>query len=266
MIDRKNKKMKLVLYQMNIVWEDKESNYILLENMLTNYGKRIDLLLLPEMCFTGFSMDVEKTKECNSETIDKISGLAKKFHTAIGFGWVKDRGEKSENHYTVIDRKGKVIFDYVKIHPFSFSGENIKFQGGEEINFFQLDDIIFSSFICYDLRFPEIFQIASKKAHVILVPANWPQKRREHWNCLLQARAIENQVYIIAVNCVGEIGGVTYSGDSCVINPNGEILLRMPKQEGILEYDLSDDVDNFRDSFQVKCDRRESLYHKINFS
>lgn len=258
--------MKLVLYQMNIVWEDKESNYILLENMLTNYGKRIDLLLLPEMCFTGFSMDVEKTKECNSETIDKISGLAKKFHTAIGFGWVKDRGEKSENHYTVIDRKGKVIFDYVKIHPFSFSGENIKFQGGEEINFFQLDDIIFSSFICYDLRFPEIFQIASKKAHVILVPANWPQKRREHWNCLLQARAIENQVYIIAVNCVGEIGGVTYSGDSCVINPNGEILLRMPKQEGILEYDLSDDVDNFRDSFQVKCDRRESLYHKINFS
>lgn len=261
-----NYKMKLVLYQMNIAWEDKERNYTLLENMLINYDKRIDLLILPEMSFTGFSMNVEKTKECNSETIEKISDLAKKFHTAIGFGWVKDSGKKSENHYTVIDSKGKVIFDYVKIHPFSFSGENIKFQGGEEIKFFQFDNIIFSSFICYDLRFPEIFQIASKKAHVILVPANWPEKRREHWNCLLQARAIENQVYIIGVNCVGEIGGMTYSGDSCVINPNGEILLRLSEQEGMLEYDLSDDVGSFRSAFQVKCDRRESLYHKINFS
>lgn len=75
--------------------------------------------------------------------------------------------------------------------------------------------------------------------------------------------AIENQVYIIAVNCVGEIGGVTYSGNSCVINPNGEIMINLSGQEGLLEYQLSDNVDNFRNRFQVKHDRKENLYFEF---
>lgn len=253
--------MKVALYQTNIIWEDKEKNYVHLEERLKETeNKKIDLFLLPEMSFTGFSMNTEMTKEGNFETVNKISNYAKTYHIAIGFGWVKDCGEKSENHYTIVDKEGKVISDYAKIHPFSFAGEDKKFQGGEKIDIFKLNGITFSTFICYDLRFPEIFQIASKKAHVILVPANWPQKRREHWKCLLQARAIENQVYIIAVNCVGEIGGVMYSGDSCIIDPNGEVFIAVFGQEKILEYDLLDDVIEFRNAFQVKNDRREDLY------
>lgn len=257
--------MQIAICQTNIVWENKKKNYLYLEQKLKDlYDKTMDLILLPEMSFTGFSMNTEITKESNSETINRMSEYAQKYHTAIGFGWVKDCGEKSENHYTVVNKEGKIISDYAKIHPFSFSGEDKKFQGGEKIDFFEIGGIKFSTFICYDLRFPEIFQIASKQAHVILVPANWPQKRREHWKCLLQARAIENQVYIIAVNCVGEIGGVTYSGDSCLINPNGEIMLELSKQEGLLKYQLSDDVDNFRKAFQVRNDRRENLYKNLN--
>lgn len=256
--------MKIALYQMQIFWEDKEANYLQFESKLKEmYNKKIDLFLLPEMSFTGFSMETEVTKESRLETVNKMADFAQRYHIAIGFGWVKDCGEKSENHYTIIDKNGKMISDYAKIHPFSFSGENKKFRGGEELSFFELDSIKFSTCICYDLRFPEIFQIASKKAHVILVPANWPQKRREHWRCLLQARAIENQVYIIGVNCMGEIGGLTYSGDSCVIDPNGEVLLELSEQEGILEYELLDNVETFRKNFSVKNDRNEQLYYEL---
>ena len=256
--------IKIALYQMHIIWEDKEANYLQLESKLKELkDKKTELLLLPEMSFTGFSMNTDVTKESHMETVSKMAEYAKQYHIAIGFGWVKNCGEKSENHYSIISENGEVLSDYAKIHPFSYSGEDKKFQGGGRIEHFKLKGIPFSSFICYDLRFPEIFQIASKKAHVILVPANWPEKRREHWRCLLQARAIENQVYIIAVNCVGEIGGVDYSGDSCVIDPNGKILLKLSGKDGISEYELMDDVETFRQNFPVKNDRNEHLYYEF---
>lgn len=256
--------IKIALYQMHIIWEDKEANYLQLENKLRELkDKKTELLLLPEMSFTGFSMNTDVTKESHMETVSKMAEYAKQYHIAIGFGWVKDCGEKAENHYSIVNENGEVLSDYEKIHPFSYSGEDKKFQGGGRIGHFKLKGIPFSSFICYDLRFPEIFQIASKEAHVILVPANWPEKRRGHWRCLLQARAIENQVYIIGVNCVGNIGGVDYSGDSCVIDPNGEILMESSRQDGVLEYELTDDVNEFRTMFQVKRDRREELYRTL---
>lgn len=253
--------MKTALCQMNIAWEDKEKNYIHVEQYLkTAHEKKIELFLLPEMSFTGFSMNTDATKETRFETISRMVEYAQRYDVAIGFGWVKDCGEKSENHYTIVNRKGEIISDYAKVHPFSFAGEDQKFQGGENIEIFELDGIKFSTFICYDLRFPEIFQIASKEAHVIIVPANWPASRSEHWKCLLRARAIENQVYILAINCVGEMGEMIYSGDSCIINPDGKILLKSSEQECVLEFEIVDDVNEFRDTFQVKPDRREDLY------
>lgn len=257
--------MKLALYQMNIIWEDKEANYMRVKQRLEiAHERRIELFLLPEMSFTGFSMNTNMTKESDSRTIKRMINYAKHYHMAIGFGWVKDCGEKSENHYTVVNRDGEILADYAKIHPFSYSGENEKFQGGKDIVAFRLNDIDFSSFICYDLRFPEIFQIASKKAKVFLVPANWPEARSEHWKCLLRARAIENQVYMAAINCVGEINGLGYSGDSCIIDPNGKVLAELPKKEGVLEYDLTDDVQEIRNRFPVKRDRREALYNVLS--
>lgn len=257
--------MKLALYQMHIIWEDKEANYIQVEQKLkTAYERGIDLFLLPEMSFTGFSMNTYVTKENDDRTIKRMITYAKQYHMAIGFGWVKDCGRKSENHYTIVNKNGEIISDYAKIHPFSYSGEDEKFQGGTDIVTFQLDDIIFSNFICYDLRFPEVFQIASKKANVILVPANWPEARSEHWKCLLKARAIENQVYVAAVNCVGEINGLHYSGDSCVIDPNGRMLVELSKAESVLEYELTDDTREIRARFPVKRDRREGLYNALS--
>lgn len=256
--------MRVVLFQMNIIWEDKEANYEQVENKLKeNANKEIDLFLLPEMSFTGYSMNTIATKEYNQKTISRMICNAKKYNVALGFGWVKACREKSENHYTIINRMGEIISDYVKIHPFSYAKENECFNGGSNIVTFSLNNIIFSTFICYDLRFPEVFQIASQSADVILMPANWPQKRNEHWKYLLRARAIENQVYIIAINCVGNINGIPYSGDSCIISPEGKLLAELSEQEGILEVELDNDVSIFREKFPVKQDRREELYNRL---
>ncbi len=106
-------------------------------------------------------------------------------------------------------------------------------------------------------------KIPSFTAHVILLPADWPAKRSHHWKTLLQARAIENQVYILAVNCVGQIDDLYYSGDSCVINPNGEVLQMLSDEEGLVIFELTDDVEEYRKAFPVKQDRRPELYARL---
>ena len=115
-------------------------------------------------------------------------------------------------------------------------------------------------FICYDLRFPEIFQIAAREADVLLVIANWPQIRREHWQTLLRARAIETQSYVVGVNCVGMHDGCAYSGDSMAVDSIGNILGMLSGSEGILVCDLDDRAWSLRHKFSTRADRREDLY------
>lgn len=257
--------IKVALAQTHIVWEDKEKNYdIAKKRMEEAVSHGADAIFFPEMSFTGFSMNTDATKERHengvSGTILRMSDMAARFCVAVGFGWVKDCGGRCENHYTVVDGSGNVLSDYAKIHPFSYSGEDLKFQGGGALSCFSLNGIVCSTFICYDLRFPEIFQAASKAAHVIIVPANWPAKRSAHWQALLRARAIENQTYILGINCTGDIGGVHYAGDSCVIDANGDVRSFMHENEGNIYFGLADDVEALREKFPVKRDRREDLY------
>lgn len=261
-------RIKIALVQTQIAWEDKERNYgTAAERMREAADRGVEAVFFPEMSFTGFSMNTDVTKESDGQTIRHMSGLARRHHVSVGFGWVKDctgTGGKCENHYTVVDSAGDVLSDYAKLHPFSYSGEDLRFQGGSALAHFSLNGIPCSNFICYDLRFPEIFQAASGRAHVIVMPANWPARRREHWKTLLRARAIENQVYILAVNCVGETGGVTYTGDSCVIAPDGEVKAGLSGTEGMIMWELSDDTERFRREFPVRQDRRADLYAEMN--
>ena len=256
--------MKIALAQTRIVWEDKKANIEKASCMIREQARAgAELVLFPEMSFTGFSMHTGLTKEDGHDTCDRMEFFARENRIAIGFGWVKDCGGKCENHYSVMDREGRVAADYAKLHPFSYSGEDRYFRGGDKTVVFRLEGIAFSIFICYDLRFPEIFQAVSEDASVIIVPANWPEKRREHWNTLLRARAIENQVYILGINCVGDIGGQYYSGDSCIIDPDGKVKDILTQKEGVICYELSDDVDVYRQGFPIKRDRREELYRKF---
>lgn len=248
--------MNVVLAQTQIVWEDKNKNICNAEKIIRERaGAGAQLVLFPEMSFTGFSMNTDVVGEEGRETVEKLSKIAVKYNVGIGFGWVRKVGEKCENCYTVVGKDGACISEYVKIHPFSFSGEGKKFIGGNQVVTYAFGDIRFSTFICYDLRFPEVFRMVARDVSAVIIPANWPAKRSEHWKTLLRARAIENQVYILAVNCYGNLFGQYYSGDSCVINPNGEVLEMLSGQEGIISFELFDNVDEFRTRFPVLQDQ-----------
>lgn len=256
--------MLVAICQYHIRWEDKEANYAKAVSFVKCAAEnRADVVLFPEMSLTGFSMNILHTGEISGDTLKRISELAKENRICIGIGWVNLNGNKGENHYTIIGNDGKVLSDYIKIHPFSFAKEDSYFISGTKLNYFELCGMECSNFICYDLRFPEIFQAVSNKAKLIIVPANWPQRRSEHWKCLLRARAIENQVYIVGINCVGIVGDLEYSGDSCVINPQGDILCSLSDKEGILYQEIVDDVQQYRDSFKVKADRKTDWYRMV---
>ena len=215
------------------------------------------------MTFTGFSMCISCTKEKDEETISFIKAKAIEYQIAIGIGWVKAKGEKAENHYTLINKNGEILSDYIKIHPFSYAEEDKYFIGGERLECCEIGGSTLSTFICYDLRFPEIFQAVSNRAGIIIVAANWPKERAEHWKVLLRARAIENQVIILGVNCVGEKNGQYYSGDSCIINPLGEVIASLEDREGLIIHDIKDCTNEVRELFQYKKDRKNTFYKTI---
>lgn len=256
--------IKIAILQYHIILEDIDKNISVVENYIAKASKDgVELFLLPEMSFSGFSMNTGVTARKLEDMMDKLTPISKRFNIAIGFGWVENTSDQQcicYNKYTIIDGE-EAIITYSKIHPFSYSSENEYFAAGDKIVQFEFKGIPFSLFICYDLRFPEIFQIVSGKAHVILLPACWPEKRAEHWKTLLCARAIENQCYIIGINCVGDIGGLLYSGDSRIINSDGKVVAcAESNKEQMIIYNLDDDVDAYRESFPVKKDRREDLY------
>lgn len=257
--------MKIALAQTNIEWENKQENFKIANDFANNAKKSgADMIFFPEMSFTGFSMNIQVTGERDNETIEKMCTIAKSNNIVIGFGWVSLDGEKARNHYSVVDSSGNLISDYTKIHPFSYGKESQFFERGEKIIGYELLGYCFSTFICYDLRFPEIFQIASKNSEIIVIPANWPKARDVHWKALLKARAIENQSYILGINCVGNIGGVEYNGNSMAVSPNGDILTRIENSVGMIFVTIEKEALDIRKTFPVKNDRKWELYNELN--
>ena len=123
---------------------------------------------------------------------------------------------------------------YTKLHPFSFAGEHEHYAAGEQVESWVVDGVRITPFICYDLRFPEVFRQTVDRTDLYVVIANWPERRRAHWQALLLARAIEDQAYVAGVNRVGDGGGLHYSGDSALISPWGERLVAAAEAEAVL--------------------------------
>lgn len=251
--------MIVALAQTQILWEDKERNLEKAASFMSNAKQQgADIIFFPEMSLTGFSMNTELTAE--ESLPETIKRLCRENQIAVGIGWTKRGEKKAENHYAVVNKDGNICLDYAKIHPFSYAGEADAFHGGDEILSCQLGGYSFSVFICYDLRFPELFQIASQKSDIIVVPANWPAKREEHWKTLLKARAIENQSYVLGINCVGMIGGIMYNGYTSAYSPEGECLAALSGEEGVVTVELQHDELEIRNSFPVKQDRKWKFY------
>lgn len=256
--------MRIAICQMDIVWENKQENYQKASRFIEEASRcKSDLILFPEMSFTGFSMCIDITKEQHEESLEYIKKQAIQHKIAIGFGWVKAYGEKAQNHYTVVNKRGELVNDYIKLHSFSYAGEDQFFTAGDQVKQCEIEGWGMSTFICYDLRFPEIFQAISNTVGIIVVAANWPAARAEHWKTLLRARAIENQLYIIGVNCVGWQNGQHYSGNSCMITPIGDIVASLSNKEGLIIEDIEDCIKEVRQAFQQKKDRRNALYKTI---
>ena len=222
-------------------------------------AKEADLIVFPEMTLTGFTMSPATYGELkeNSKTIIFFQDVAKKFQMAVVFGVIFLEDGTARNHSIVMDKNGQ-------IHPFSYGAEAKYYSGGDALTFCQVDGVPLSPFVCYDLRFPEIFQAASKKSLVMTVMANWPVARVGHWKTLLQARAIENQSFIVGVNRSGKDRTLTYTGDSMLISPTGEILAHLTGENelAVVEIDPKE-AEAYRAEFPLKADRKEDLYSRF---
>lgn len=259
--------MKIALGQIDMGFEEKEKAMALCQKLLAEAGEnRVDFVIFPEMTLTGFTLHpaayAEERK--NSPTMAFFRAQAKKNHIAVCYGLPVRENGVSTNHCIIVDETGTELADYTKIHPFSFGAEAKYYSGGNALQFCRVKNASVSPLICYDLRFPELFQIASQKSDIITVIASWPASRREHWMTLLQARAIENQCFILGVNRSGTGGGLTYSGDSMAVSPTGAVLAHTKGASGLTIVDIDvNEVAACRASFPVKADRKPALYHAL---
>lgn len=257
--------MKIALAQMSIEFENKFKNKEKCLSFIKEAkDKASDLIIFPEMTLTGFSMNTQKIAESNNETVEWFKMQASSYGLYIGFGHAISKGGKCENRFTIVSPDYRELLSYTKIHPFSYSLEDKYYEGGTSIVFTQIKEFNVSPFICYDLRFPEIFEIASNECHLITVAANWPKSRRDNWITLLKARAIENQCYVAGVNAFGVIDGFEYSGDSIVIDPIGNIIAQTEDKEQLLAAEITmSEIKRYRTHFPIKKDRKDTLYKSI---
>ncbi|AMJ42113.1 nitrilase-related carbon-nitrogen hydrolase [Anaerotignum propionicum] len=259
--------MRIGLAQIDMGFEHKQYARTLCQEMiLTGAKENVDFMVFPEMTLTGFTVNIKELGEAfeTSETIQFFKQQAILHHMAICFGLPIVDSQKAENQCVILSATGELLANYAKIHPFSFGTEKEFYIGGTTLAFCQIKDFTLSPFICYDLRFPEIFQIASKQSTLLVVIANWPVSRKEDWSILLKARAIENQAFVVGVNRAGTGGGLAYFGDSMVISPRGKILAQAKDGTNLTTFDIScEEALQCRNKFPLKSDRRPELYQQL---
>jgi predicted amidohydrolase len=257
--------MKLALVSLDQAWEDKDTNLSLCKEYIKKVSsKKVDLIIFPEMTLTGFSTNIALTAEVgySSETIKEFSKLAHTYNIAIIFGVVIRDGDKALNNSVFMNSDGEILTRYSKIHPFTFSGENKYFNAGSSLEIVNFMDMKIGLTICYDLRFPELYSSLGNTSDLIVNIANWPSKRVDHWNILLKARAIENQIFIAGVNRVGIDGnGLGYTESSNVLNANGE-KVEYIEMDGMKVYNIEKDwTKKFKEKFNTTDDRRIEFYN-----
>jgi predicted amidohydrolase len=234
----------LIAVQLNIAWEDREANFRRVRSLLSVAPPPPgSLVVLPEMFATGFSMNVNAVAEPYGGPTERfLAELALEYRAFVA-GGVAARptpDQPPRNKALVFSSDGNLLCWYAKSRLFTPGGEAGHFKAGDRPAVFQWGDLKVSPFICYDLRFPELFREAAAawRPELFVVIANFPAKRTSHWVRLLQARAIENQAFVLGVNRVGNDPFYTFSGRSMLADPHGEILADAGEGEGVLRAEL----------------------------
>jgi omega-amidase len=234
--------MKLYCVQLDITWENKRANFARVERLLdATPPERGSLVLLPEMFATGFSMDVAAIREGRERETERfLAKTAKSYHIFLMGGLVTTKTNgKGCNQAVVFSPDGEEMTRYTKLQTFTPGGESKHYDAGRGVVLFEWNRLQVSPFVCYDLRFPEHFRVATRKgAQLLTVIASWPVARIHHWTALLQARAIENQAYVAGVNRTGRDPKLTYNGRSTIVSPKGDILADAGNGESVIGVDI----------------------------
>jgi len=252
--------MRVACCQLDIVWENKAANYSKVRTMVeaAKLPPR-SLLVLPELFAVGFSMNISEIDDSRSNQTQRfLSGLAEHFNLYVMGGAVLSENGKGRNVCLAFSPDGRELARYCKLQPFTLAGEAQHYIAGTELVTFQCDEFKIAPFICYDLRFPEIFrQAAIRGAQIITVIANWPNRREHHWVTLLKARAIENQAYVVGVNRCGNDPQFQYSGRSLIVDPHGIVIAEADATECVLTADIDvAAVNDWRRDFPALTDIR----------
>jgi len=252
--------MKLAAIQHDIAWEQRDVNLTRYSDLLDAAADGgADMAIFTEMFAVGFSMNTAVTAETiDGPTVTWMRSQAARRNVTV-CGSVPLYADDARPYNTfVIARNDGVLETYNKMHPFSYSGEDQHFAAGDTGFITRLNDVRVGISVCYDLRFAPLYWQRGPDVDVEIVVASWPNARREHWITLARARAIENQTYVVAVNRVGNGGGLSYSGDSQIIDPAGQILAQANDTETILAAVIDAAVvTKIRAAFPVANDRRE---------
>lgn len=253
--------MKVLAVQFDIAWEDAAANFARVRRLLDDSGVPAgSLVVLPETFTTGFTMNVKTAAEGpDGPSTAFLRDTARCYGSAVLGGVVGRAADgRGRNEAVLCGADGSELARYAKIHPFSYAGETRHYAAGEAIAVAEIAGTILAVFICYDLRFPEVFRAAVRRgAEVFAVLANWPQARQAHWQALLRARAIENQAFIIGVNRCGRDPNAAYAGGSAIIDPRGETLAQAGDVEQVISADLDlEGLRRYRREFPALADMR----------
>ena len=252
--------MLIAVVQMDLVWEDRPANFA----AARRHGRQAaaagaELILLPEMFATGFSMNPAVTaEEPDGPTCSFLRELATELGVAVVGGVVRRAaGGKGVNTALAVGADGRVLAEYGKTHLIAALGEAEAHVAGDAPAPFPVGGLQAACFICYDLRFPELFRLVTDRCELVLVMASWPNARQEHWDVLLRSRAIENQCYVAGCNRVGTGGGLQFAGGSAIYDPMGRALAHAGDREDVITARIDPgEVERIRAELPFLHDRR----------
>jgi omega-amidase len=231
----------ITIVQANLHWENKAANLAMFTSKIAGIKEKTEIIILPEMFSTGFSMKAEMLAETmGGETVAWMKRTASEKKAVITGSIIAEENGKYFNRLLWMLPNGEYGY-YDKRHLFAFGHEDNHYSPGHKRLIASVKGWKINLLVCYDLRFPVWARQSSGEDEydVLIYVANWPQRRIHAWKSLLVARAIENQCFVAAVNRVGDDGNaIHYSGDSMIIDPLGEILYQKSNEEDIFTLSL----------------------------
>ena len=224
-------RLTIALGEYDTGWHDPKGSIAAASRLITRVAEvGADLVVLPELATTGATIEGDRAVALESPDVAAIQAIAKsrRMWVITGIALREADGACAVNAAIAVNPAGEIVAIHRKRRLFAFAGEDRDFTPGSESTIVDVNGVKLGLFICYELRFPELFRPIAEDVDAMVVVANWPANRHEHWDALLRARAIENQCFMIGVNRTGHADDLSYLGGSTVFDPWGDRISPMP--------------------------------------